>query len=96
VVNYKLLSESYIKEGDVFYQYARVLIHTDQVAAAKMMIDNAKLYSSANEIYSLSASIHYRLNEYAVAEENYKKSLYMVPNRLGSRYDLMQFYLNRM
>jgi tetratricopeptide (TPR) repeat protein len=47
-----------------------------------------------NEVYKLSAAIALETGQIEQAEKDYLTALYMVPNRMRSRYDLMNFYLS--
>ncbi len=40
------------------------------------------------------AEVEYELKNYQQAEKDYKTAIYMVSNKMMSRYDLFNFYLN--
>ena len=62
---------------------------------AAKILSIGKRYYSSNEVYKLSASIENELQNYAQAEKDYKTVIYMVPNRMISRSNLLDFYIER-
>ena len=92
---YKELSISYCKDGSLLYSYAQELYNSNQLQKAKEVIDNAKKYYNSNQVYKLSAAIENDLQNYTQAEKNYKIAIYIVPNRIVSRKELLDFYLER-
>jgi hypothetical protein len=92
---YRSLAGSYINDGSVLYQYAQQLYYNYQLERAKEAICSAKKYYCSNEVYKLSAAIENELQNYVQAEKDYKTAVYMVPNRMLSRKDLLDFYIER-
>ncbi|MDQ3844385.1 MAG: O-antigen ligase family protein, partial [Bacteroidota bacterium] len=92
VTFYKPLVYSYIKDGNTLYFYARDLYHSNELEKANLMLRKARKYFCTNEVYRLSASTAFELHNIQEAENLYKTALYMVPNRMVSRYDLLNFY----
>lgn len=90
---YKALSESYNKDGPTLFSYGKQLYYSNQLTTAYSILQETKKYYTDNEVYKLSASISYELGDIKQAEEDYKTALYMVPNRMISRYELFTFYL---
>jgi O-antigen ligase len=92
---YKVLNDYAIKDGNVLYMYAQELYSSNKVSLAAQVLNNAKKYYCSNNVYKLSAQIEQELQHYARAEEDYKTAVYMVPNRMVSRYDLLNFYIEK-
>lgn len=95
IEKYKELSTSYITDGSVLYLYAQELYYSNQLTHAQEMLNKAKKHYSTNEVYKLSATIENELQNYSQAEKDYKTAIYMVPNRMISRNDLLAYYLER-
>lgn len=95
VENYKILYDSGNKKGTTLYQYALHLYYSNQLQSAKKVIEETKKYYTSNHVYKLSAHIENELHNYQEAERDYKFALYMVPNRMSSRNDLLNFYKER-
>jgi len=55
----------------------------------------AKKYYSSNEVYKLSASIEAELKNYKQTEGDLKTVINMVPNRMQSRLNMVEFYLEQ-
>lgn len=77
------------------YLYAQELYYSNQLEKAAKILNTGKRYYSSNEVYKLSASIQVELQNYAQAEKDYETAIYMVPNRMISRSNLLNFYLER-
>ncbi|MEO7445869.1 MAG: O-antigen ligase family protein [Ferruginibacter sp.] len=92
---YQELNKSYIREGNALYLYAQQLYYSNQLLPAKMVLKDAKNIYSSNEVYKLSASIENELYNFEQAEKDYKTAIYMVPNRMAGRNNLLDFYLER-
>jgi O-antigen polymerase len=95
IKQYAALNTSYITDGDALYSYAQELYYSNQLQLAKEVINKAKRYYSSNDVYKLSAAIEAELQNYIQAEKDYKTAVYMVPNRMISRKNLLDFYLER-
>jgi len=92
---YKELNSAYIKDGHVLYFYAQELYYRNQLQEALQVLSKAKMYYCNHEVYKLSAAIENELQNFTAAVKNYKTAIYMVPNRMISRADLLDFYLER-
>lgn len=92
---YADLSKCYIKDGGVWFQYAQELYYTNQLIKAKQIISVAKKYYCSNQVYKLAAAIENDLHNYEQAEKNYQTAVFMVPNKMMSRNDLLEYYLQR-
>jgi len=95
IKKYQVLNNSYIKDGNVLYLYAQELYFSNQLEKAAKILNTGKRYYSSNEVYKLSAAIENELQNYSKAEKDYKTAIYMVPNRMISRSNLLYFYLER-
>lgn len=92
---YEELSHSFINDAITSYAYARELYNRNRLVDAKNVLDKTKTLYCINDLYRLKAKIDEELYNFQEAEANYKTALYMVPNRIRSRYDLFEFYLRR-
>lgn len=92
---YKELSKSFFNDGNDMFLYAKELYNTKQIAKAKEVLDIAKTKISFNEIYKLSADIGIEEREFVKAEKDLKTVVYMIPNRMQPRLNLMEFYLSQ-
>ncbi len=92
---YSNLSKSYIQEGNILYLYAQELYATNQLTQAREILKRAKKLYCTNEVYKLSANVENELQKYTQAEADYKKAIYMVPNRMVSRNELFEYYFER-
>jgi len=95
IEKYKNLNDSYIQDGSMFYLYAQELYSTNQLTKAQEILSKAKKLYCTNEVYKLSARIENELQNYLQAEADYKKAIYIVPNRMTSRNELFEHYLGR-
>jgi hypothetical protein len=91
---YSILQHSSFKYGPLLLQYAKSLYNSNRLQEAKNMISETKKYYSDNEVYKLSAAIEFERGDMAQAEEDFKTALYMVPNRMKTRFELFRFYLD--
>lgn len=95
IEKYEQLYKLRYKDGTVLYLCAEELYHANRLTEAKGVIQATKEYYTSNNVYTLSARIANELGDYKTAEQDFKTALYMVPNRMLSRYNLMNFYLER-
>lgn len=89
---YAYLSKWYIKDGSVWLQYAQELYYSNQLVNAEQVLNITKKYYCSNEVYKLAAAIENDLHKFKQAEKDYKTAVFMVPNRIISRNDLLTFY----
>ena len=92
---YEELNKSYINDGNVNYLYAQQLYNANKVQQARAIIAKSKLLYLSHEVYKLSAEIEMDLKNFAQAEQDYKTAVFMVPNRMVSRKNLLDFYIER-
>jgi O-antigen polymerase len=92
---YKELNGSYFNDGNDVFLYARELYNVGQVTRAKEVLNIAKTKISFNEVYKFSAALEMELKNYKNAEADLKKVVFMIPNRMQPRYNLMEFYLTQ-
>lgn len=95
IARYKILVEKYPKTGYNWFLYAQQLYYSNRLAEAKESLEKCRLYYVDNKVYKLMADIEQELKIYPEAEKSYLKAIYMVPNRMGSRFDLLNFYVAR-
>jgi O-antigen ligase len=95
IEKYRNLSNSYLQEGKILYFYAQELYYTNQLTQAQETLNKVKKLYCTNDVYKLSADIETELQNYVQAEADYKKAIYMVPNRMISRNELFRYYLER-
>jgi tetratricopeptide (TPR) repeat protein len=92
---YKELGNSVIKDGNMLYSYAKALYYSNQPIRAAQVLKVAKKYYCSNAVYKLSAQINQELGNHHQAEKDYQTAVYMVPNRMISRYDLLNYYIEQ-
>jgi tetratricopeptide (TPR) repeat protein len=90
---YKKLAIQYPVYGHNQYLYAEHLYYINQLAAADSSLTEALKRYSDNRVYSLKARICSETGKIQEAEKYFLKAVYMVPNRMTSRYELVNFYL---
>jgi tetratricopeptide (TPR) repeat protein len=93
--NYKVLSKSYFAEGNYLFEYARELYNCNKVNEAIIILNATKNSFISSEVYKFSASINTELKNYTQAEKDYKTAIFMVPNRMTSRKNLLDFYIEQ-
>lgn len=91
---YQSLSESYIKDGSTLYAYARELYACNYLSEALVVLKMVKKYYCTNELYKLSARVANELQNHPEAEADFTAAVYMVPNRMLSRHELLLYYVN--
>ncbi len=92
---YRTLNEHLFCDGYTRFLYARELYNSNKLDEAKAIIKKAKISYIDNEVFALSANILIEQKLYKDAEPELKEALFMVPNRIKSRYELFRFYLNQ-
>lgn len=92
---YAQLEKDYPGEFNFLYPYAQLLYYQNRLMEAQIVVAKAKRLFTDNDLYKLSGTIEYELGNYKQAEKDFKTALYMVPNRMRSRFELFNFYLNR-
>ncbi len=95
IEKYKHLNSSYIQEGNMLYLYAQDLYYINQLSKARETLSRAKKLYCTHDVYKLSAAIESELKNYKQAEADYITAINMVPNRMVSRSELFEFYLER-
>jgi O-antigen polymerase len=92
---YRKLSDQYPSTGYNRLNYTQHLYHANKLKEALVQVKETKGYYINNEVYSLQAKIENELGLFSEAEKSYLRAIYMVPNRMGSRFDLINFYLSQ-
>jgi hypothetical protein len=91
---YQSVKNSIFLDDNTLHLYASELYYNNQLPAAKAIVEKAKKHYCSNEVYRLSGKIESELNNFKQAENDLKKTVYMVPNRMASRFDLLNYYLH--
>ncbi len=95
IEGYETLSKKYPKHGDIMYLYAEQLYYSNRLPEALSAINKARKYYVDNKVYGLKAKIEDESGQKKEAEASYLRAIYMVPNRMASRFDLLNFYLSQ-
>lgn len=89
---YKKLLKSYIKDQNVDYLYSRQLYYSNNAEDAyPILIKLCEKYPRL-EVLKTTANVCHDLKLYQEEEKLLLKAVYMVPNRVLSRYALFEFY----
>jgi tetratricopeptide (TPR) repeat protein len=75
------------------YNYAYTLYFKNELPKALQQIDKALSMVYSMEAVKLKADILYEQNQIATAEVYYKQAVYMIPNRILPKMDLLKFYM---
>ncbi|MES2006396.1 MAG: O-antigen ligase family protein [Bacteroidota bacterium] len=89
---YLKVYNSNLVSGSILYHYAMELYDSNQLLEAMKILSLSMKDYTSNEVFLLLAAIQNELNYKSEAEKNYKLAVYMVPNRMKSRFELMSFY----
>jgi O-antigen ligase len=89
------LSQYYIKDGNTNYLYAQQLFYVNRVLEAKVVLAKSNSLYLSHEVYKLSAEIEKELKNFSKSEQDYKTAIFMVPNRMASRKNLLDFYITQ-
>lgn len=92
---YESLIRRFPRHGDMMYLYAEQLYYSNRLPEALSAINKARNYYIDNKLYSLKAKIEDELGMKSEAEISYLHAMYMVPNRMGSRFDLLKYYISQ-
>ncbi|MEQ1675948.1 MAG: hypothetical protein ABL876_04585, partial [Chitinophagaceae bacterium] len=95
VARYQQQAEKYPDAGHNWFLYAQQLYYSNQLPKSMKVLKQGMMYYVDNKMYKLKADIELEIGMYEMAEQSYLRAIYMVPNRMGSRLDLLNFYLNR-
>jgi tetratricopeptide (TPR) repeat protein len=80
--------------GESLFQHAFLLYQINKPLEALACINQSERFNSSHLSMQLKGDILYSLKQYPQAEQCYLSAVYMIPNRLRSKYQLMQFYKN--
>ena len=80
-------------EGLIWQQYGKSLQMSDQNQKAIDMLENAKLLSSDQVLYTTMGESYRKTKQYKKAESYFQFSLYMQPNKLYPQYLLAKLYV---
>lgn len=95
IEKYKELSTSIFNDGNDLFLYAKELYYSNKLSEAKTILDKAKTEIVSSELYKLSAAVETELKNFKQAETELKTVVYMVPNRMQSRMNLLNFYVEQ-
>lgn len=95
IARYKVLIEKYPETGYNWFLYSQQLYYSNRLVEAMKSLNTCRLFYVDNKLYKLKADIEQELNMYPEAEKSYLRAIYMVPNRMSSRVDLLNFYVVR-
>jgi Tfp pilus assembly protein PilF len=90
---YKKLLSSNHNHGYNYYSYAELLYFSKRLTEAEKVLNSGLRYYTEHKVYRLKAVIEKELGKFTHAEKSFLKALYMVPNRMESRFNLMNFYI---
>ncbi len=94
VRTYEKLLYSYPVSGHDLYAYAQQLYYTNKLKEALSVLNNGMHYYTDNKCYQLKGKIEWELGQSLHAEKSFLRSVYMTPNRMSSRFELMNFYFS--
>lgn len=86
------MERSFIRDPQTLISQARNLYYTNQLEKSRRVIERVKIIASTNDIYTLSGNIYSELGNSKQAEQDFKIAVFMVPNRMRSRMNLVNFY----
>lgn len=89
---YEALTNSKHLHGYNFFLLSQRLYYTGRTLEAYEAICKCMNYYTDNNTYLLKGQIEADLGKYDNAEQSYRKAVFMVPNRMASRFELMNFY----
>lgn len=92
---YQSIIEQYPAAGYNWYFYAQLLFNSNQPGTAYQVLNEGMRFYVDNRVYRLKAEIEKETGQYAEAEKSYLRAIYMVPNRMSSRLDLMHYYCDQ-
>jgi len=95
IERYRKLSNYYPVNGHNSFLLAQQLYYSNRLDDALPILLEARKNYVDNEVYRLKGQIENESGKYKEAEKSYLRTIYMVPNRMASRFDLMKFYLER-
>ena len=95
IIKYQQIVKKYPNAGYNQFFYARQLYYSNQLLSALKILNEGREFYTDNAVYKLKGDIEQELGLFDEAEKSYLRAIYMVPNRMGSRYDLLYFYLNQ-
>lgn len=92
---YKKLATHYPAHGYNKYLYAEHCYYMNETERADSALADAQKTYTDKKVYSLKARINAEKGNLKDAEQCFLKAIYMVPNRMASRYDIVQFYIEK-
>jgi tetratricopeptide (TPR) repeat protein len=89
---YSELKEYPFQDYNALYNEALVWYQKKDLRKALQVLNDCEKMNIDDNIVKLKAEIHTEQDNYTEAEKNYLLAVYMIPNRMQSKYNLMQFY----
>jgi O-antigen polymerase len=89
---YAELKDYPFQDYNVLYNEAVVWHQKKDLKKALQVLSNCEKINIDDNILKLKAEIYNELGNYSEAEKNYLLAVYMIPNRMQSKYNIMQFY----
>jgi tetratricopeptide (TPR) repeat protein len=93
IQQYKQLLNKFPSSGYNWYFYAEQLYYANRLPEAYESLKKGMCYYVDNKVYRLKAELEKEMGWFAEAEKSYLRAIYMVPNRMSSRFNLLNFYL---
>lgn len=90
---YEQISSHPLADYNLFYNYAYMFYFRNELDRALYYLDKSLCLVYNQEALKLKADIYAELKLYREAEDCYNQLVYMVPNRMQPRFDLLQYYL---
>lgn len=93
VYYYQTLSKNYPKSSYIQLLYAEQLYLTGRISEAKVNLYESMEYYVSDKTYRLKGQIEEEEGHWPDAERSYMRAIYMVPNRMINRFNLMNYYM---
>jgi O-antigen polymerase len=89
------LIHKYPTVGYYNYLLAKQLYYINNLPNSYSILKAGMEYYIDNQVYKLKGTIELELKKFTDAEQSFIRAIYMVPNRMSSRFDLLMFYIGR-
>ncbi|MDB5226634.1 MAG: hypothetical protein JWN78_827 [Bacteroidota bacterium] len=90
---YEKLSRSGMYDRETSYAFAQELYAANNLQKAQYQLDLLKVSYPTNDVYKLAGIVAQDLKHNTVAENALTTAIYIAPNRVATRYQLLEFYL---
>lgn len=92
---YEQIINRYPGQGDILLAYAEQLYYSNRLQDALRVLEKARFFYTDNSLYLLKARIENEEGRFREAEKSSLHAVYMVPNRMASRFNVMNFYFSQ-